>query len=1134
MMALSESRLNRKCCAFVTCFSLVILTLAPTWVWGNTMEEQFVSPPNSAKPRVWWHWMDGNITKEGIEADLQWMKRVGIGGLHNVDVGLNTPQLVENRLGFMTPAWREAFRFTASLAAELELELGIFSSPGWSETGGPWVRPDQAMKKLVWSKTLVKGGSLFNGKLPDLPKVTGPFQNISGRLNEALTAWDATQPVPEYHKDSVVIAYREPEGGQETGRPLPKITSSAGLVDAGVLNDGDTATRLTMPPSITGKPQWIQFEYEKPEEIRSISVSVSPPGSVVNLAVSDDGKKYRHIKSFYIGSTSQSTVTFAPIRAKLFRLKLRSPGKQGKEPWGTSAPGVSLGPFEKMFHAGTAPPLIAHDIVLRQGVRVNRFELKAGFEIAQNYYAIATPPVPQKLTVRSSDVVDLTGHMRADGSLQWQAPPGDWVVLRMGYSLTGSMNHPASREATGLEVDKLNRGYVEQYLDTYLGMYTETVGPSLIGERGLNAFMTDSLEIRPQNWTDDILQQFERLRGYDPRPWLPTLTGIVVDGAEQSDKFLWDFRKTLSDLLLDSHYKVIAETTQQRGLTLYGEALESLRLSLGDDMDLRRYTDVPTAAMWTFSSANGPKQAHIADIQGAASVAHIYGQNLVGAESLTSALAPWASAPRHLKPIIDLEFALGVNRPIIHTSVHQPLSDLVPGFSLSIFGQHFNRHETWAEQSKGWIDYLSRSSFMLQQGRYVADIAYFYGEEAPLISLFGTSPPSEIPHGYGFDFVNADVILNQLSVKDGEFITRSGMRYRLLYLGGSSTKMTLPVLRKLRALVAAGGVIVGAKPIGSPSLADDPVEFRRLAEEVWGSDDLQTSESRSFELGKIFHGPDIGAVLAELNLPEDFKYVKADASTKLMYQHRQFSNGHIYFVSNRSDRTESVEATFRVDGKQVELWHADTGAIEKTSFRMEDNRTIVPLTLGPYESLFVVFQKLANDRSLDIKKPDKSIVATLNDSWGLLFPRKGAESVSIKLSQLASWSEQPENSIKYFSGTATYTREITAPDSWFEPGTQLKLDLGEVFEIAEPSVNGQSLEVLWKPPYIVDVTDLLHPGSNTLEVKVTNLWVNRLIGDQQPGVTSSTVTSTPTYRADAPLRPSGLIGPVKIEKFKFH
>ena len=337
-----------------------------------------------------------------------------------------------------------------------------------------------------------------------------------------------------------------------------------------------------------------------------------------------------------------------------------------------------------------------------------------------------------------------------------------------------------------------------------------------MGHHGVRALLTDSIEVGAYNWTPDLLAQFKRLRGYDSTPFLPALTGVVVGSAEKSDEFLWDFRRTLAELTAQSHYGQIAKSAHERSLTYYGESLEGTRVSIGDDMEMRQNADIPMSAMWTFSPAKGPRSNYVIDIRGAASVAHIYGQNLVAAESLTSALVPWGFSPRTLKPIIDLEFALGVNRPVIHTSVHQLLLDKKPGLSLMIFGQYFNRNETWAEQAGPWVTYMSRNAYMLQQGRFTADVAYFYGEEAPLAGLYGegSSLPHDLPVGYGFDFVNSDVVLHQMAVTNGAIETPSGMHYRVLYLGGSSRKMSLPVLRKLRDLVKAGAVVVGDRPTG--------------------------------------------------------------------------------------------------------------------------------------------------------------------------------------------------------------------------------------------------------------------------------------------------------------------------------
>ena len=403
----------------------------------------------------------------------------------------------------------------------------------------------------------------------------------------------------------------------------------------------------------------------------------------------------------------------------------------------------------------------------------------------------------------------------------------------MGYSLTGITNHPASPEATGLEVDKLNRDHVKDYFEHYLDNYKSAVGP-LMGKTGVRFVVTDSWEAGTENWTDDMLAEFATRRGYDAHPWLPVLTGHVVESAEASDRFLWDWRKTLADLLAENHYGQIAQSLHARGMGQYGESHEEGRATIGDGMEMKKADDVPMAAMWTQRpGVNAEQYGYNADIRESASVSHIYGQNLVAAESLTAASGPWAWSPATLKPTADKELAVGLNRFVIHTSVHQPLVNKAPGLALGPFGQWFTRNEVWAEQAQPWITYLARSSFLLQQGHFVADILYFYGEDSNLTAIFGSKSP-DVPLGYNFDYVNADALIHKLSVKNGQLVTASGMSYRVLALDAYSQHMSLPVLRKVRDLVLAGATLVGARPIDDPSLADDAAEFHAISRSALG------------------------------------------------------------------------------------------------------------------------------------------------------------------------------------------------------------------------------------------------------------------------------------------------------------
>ena len=1111
----------------------VIVTLLGAWTVSaqnpsDALERGFENPPDSAKPRVWWHWMNGNITKDGIKLDLEWMKRTGIGGFQNFDAALATPKVVENRLVYMTPEWKDAFRYATTLAGQLGLEMAIAGSPGWSETGGPWVPPAQAMKKLVWSETQVDGGRPFTGALPKPPSTTGPFQNIPRREFISI-AGQTPAPPPEYYADSAVIAYRVPESDVPVARLQPTVTSSGGQLDLAMLTDGDLAKAAALPMAPTGEKAWIQFEFAKPQTVHALTL-VTQGGrgfgfgggggdSGQALEAGDDGRQFRIVAAVPMGGVAAHTIAFPAVTAKFFRVTFRT----------QAAPANPFGGIDPSIFGGAVrlpPQPTEHriaELVLHAGARVNRFEEKAAFATLPDLYALATPAVAAADAVRQADVIDLASKMRPDGTLDWTPPAGRWVVLRMGYSLTGARNSPASPEATGLEVDKLNRGFVKAYLDNYLGQYKDTVGP-LMGKRGLQYVITDSWEAGVQNWTDDMIAEFTKRRGYDPRPWLPVLTGRVVESAEASDRFLWDFRRTIADLTAENHYDQITASLRERGMGRYSESHESGRAFIGDGMEVKRNAAVPMSAMWTpRPGAGGESYGYNADIRESASVAHIYGQNLVAAESLTAIGSAWAWSPETLKPTADKELAMGLNRFVIHTSVHQPVSDKVPGLGLGPFGQWFTRHETWAEQAKPWTTYLARSSYLLQQGKFVADVLYFYGEDSNITALFGNKSP-EVPAAYNFDYVNADAMVHRLSVEGGRITTPSGMSYRVLALDPRSQHMSLPVLRKIRDLVNAGAVVVGPKPTDSPSLSDNQAEFRTIAGQLWGSG---TSE-RAYGKGKVYGGHTLAAVLAATKVAPDFEYTMPQKDTNLLFVHRKLPDGEVYWVDNRNNRTEALEATFRVQGKAAELWYPETGQVGPASYRIAGGRTTVPLRLDPFESVFVVFRKAATAESRTLPRPIDTPIASVDGAWAVSFPPdRGAPKIT--LDKLASWSENTDEGVKYFSGTGTYTKTVQAPAEWFKTGARLWLDLGEVKNLAEVSVNGKPLGIVWKTPFRVDVTGAMKPGANTVEVKVTNLWVNRLIGDAQPNVAKKyTYTTQPFYRANSPLLTSGLLGPVRI------
>lgn len=1105
---------------------LAILLMAAPWLAAaagpDPIASSFTDPPQSARPRVWWHWMNGNVTKEGIRKDIEWMARSGLGGMQNFDAQMMTPQLVEKRLVYMDPDWSDAFRYSAQLAEQKGLEFGIAASPGWSETGGPWVKPKDGMKKLVWSTATVDGGKPVRLKLPEVPQTTGPFQDIFV-LPDIIGHRPDPKALARFGESIGVYAYPAPA----EALPVPTIRVAGKTVDAAALDTLEEGDIVEVAAPAPGESVVITLDYPAPQTVRSATLFFQGVTNIFDraaytstLEASTDGQGWRKVAELPV-QLVPGTAGFAPVTAAHFRVVV-SANPPVLKPAFIPVAGADPGPFGAIRKA---KPLRLSQLALSAQPRVNQFEAKAGFATVDDYYALDAGVDPGEAGIAPGAVIDLTGKVARDGTLAWTPPPGRWRILRLGYSLTGIENHPATPEATGLEVDKFDGRAVRDYLETYLGKYQTAAGKDLVGARGVRAMVTDSTEVGAANWTPRMLEQFRRLRGYDARPWLPALAGVVIGNRARTDAFLYDYRRTLADLMASEHYGTLAKVAREKGIRTYGEALESSRVTLGDDMAMRSHADVPMAAMWTYRPEHGPNPTAIADMRGAASVSHIYGQNLVAAESLTSAMSPWAFAPSDLRPMIDMEFASGVNLPVIHTSVHQPFDDArKPGLSLAIFGQYFNRNETWAEMARPWVDYMARSAFLLQQGRFYADVAYFYGEEAPLVALYKNGQPADAPRRYAYDFVNPDALLNRLSVKDGDLVASSGARYRVLFLGGSSHRMTLATLRRLHALAGEGATIVGQAPAASPTLADDPAEFAALVGRMW-SGAPETRVGR----GRVVNGRDVESVLRSLGQEADVEFASA-GDTPLLFVHRRLADGDLYFVTNRSAKAVATDAHFNVRGRAAELWHADSGKIDATSYRGEGRRTVVPLALGPNESVFVVFRRPAAAPAVTVTAPVWSTLATLERGWTLRFDGLGAPP-PVTNASLGSLTESSDPQVRYFSGSAIYRSSFTLP-AGVAPGAAMKLDLGRVGDVAQVSVNGKPAGIAWKPPYQVDIGALVVEGSNVVEVRVANLWVNRMVGDAQPGANKVSFTAAPTYVADAPLRPSGLIGPVRLQVSK--
>jgi hypothetical protein len=1125
---------------------------APASSADDPLARGFQSPPDSAKPRAWWHWMNGNITKEGITADLEWMKRVGIGGMQMFDGNLGTPVFVDKRLVWMTPGWKDAFRHAAAEADRLGLEMAMAASGGWSETGGPWVKPEGAMKKVVWSETRVEGLKNFTGKLASPPSVNGTFQDMPTpppfdfppsplpRGAKPEPKLKPAPPDPTFYADSAVLAYRLPEGEERMADRHPKVTASGGTIDAATLLDGDLNKQAAVSLPEGGGRAWVQFEFAEPYVTHAFTIATGASGSPFGgesipqgeLQASVDGTRFVTLVTLpgpghpFAGFPVR-TYSFPETTARFYRVVLEPP-----------APG----PIQQMMGLPAPREVKLAELELHSTPRVDRWEGKAAFQNMSDSGSLPTPPVKAALAIPRQDVIDLTSRMGKDGSLSWDVPAGRWVILRLGYSLTGQKNAPASREATGYEVDKLSAKHVRSYMEGYLGPIAEALGPYF--GKSFRYLLMDSWEAGLENWTDDMVSEFQKRRGYDPTPYLPVLTGRVVDSADASDRFLWDFRRTIADLLAENHYGLATEMLHERKLGLYAEAMGAALPTTGDALQDKGRVDIPMGEFWVQPPGQAHSREHPTDVREAASGAHIYGKTYVAVEAFTTGppMSGW-QPPSYLKSFADYYFAQGMNRIVFHTSDHQPFVDdkHKPGITLAIFGQHYTRNNTWAEPAVAWNTYLARCSYLLQQGLFVGDLAYYYGEGAPATIPFWKRVRPEPPAGYNHDYVNTEVLLTRMAVKDGRVVLPDGMSYRVLVLPEDVDRLTPPALRRIRDLVAEGATVVAPRPKKSPSLTGYPAaddEVRAIANEVWGAIDGRSITEHAYGRGKVYWGLPLEEVLAQQKTGPDFLYSRPGIDTTLAWIHRRLPDAEIYFVANQKDRPEDLLTSFRVEGKEAELWHPATGEIEPGAYSTANGRTTVPLHLDAYGSVFVVFRHAAGAPSRTVPTPTSTTLATVAGPWNVSFPPNWGAPPQITLERLTSWTDSAEAGVKYFSGTATYRKDIQVPAAWLRPEAKLMLNLGDVKELAEVSVNGKPVGILWTPPFRADVTGALQAGVNRLEIKVTNLWTNRMIGDQElPPEKRYTFSTYDPYDKTSPfgrrtgpnqLLGSGLLGPVTL------
>lgn len=1016
-----------------------------------SIEQGFRSIPDSVQTGVYWYWISDNISKEGVERDLEAMKVAGINRAFIGNIGIDGIPYGDHKL--LSSEWWEVLHAALKKATELNIEIGIFNSPGWSQSGGPWVKSSQAMRYLASSDTIVAGPGRMQLTLPSVGKD---------------------------EQDVCVIAY--PALDKPVAEKSWAINKKSGQSSSSVLVFDKEATVRTLiyqvnTPFKTTAKLWVKKE-GKEELLRQFVIDRSNPALNVGFV------PYAPV-----------VISLPETSASQFRLEMSEEGEAAGNVTLTSSPMMERYPeksLAKMFQT----PLPMWD----------------------DYLWEKQPAVSDASLMVSPDAIKNVTEFSKNGVLDWEVPEGKWVIRRMAMLPTGVTNSPAAPEATGPEIDKMSKKHVAFHFDAFISDILKRIPEA--DRKTFKVVVQDSYETGGQNWTDDMISVFKERYGYDPVPYLPVLEGTVVGNPDISDRFLWDLRRLIADRVSYDYVGGLRDVCHQHGLTTWLENYGHWGFP-GEFLQYGGQSDEIAGEFWSEGS--------LGDIENraASSCGHIYGKRRVWAESFTSGGPAFGRYPYQMKQRGDRFFTEGINSSLLHVYIHQPFEDREPGLD-AWFGNEFNRKNTWFSQMDVFTGYLKRCNFMLQRGDYVADVAYFIGEDAP--KMTGICTP-ELPAGYSFDYINGEVLLQRASVEDGRIVLPSGMKYRLLVLPQLET-MRPEILQKIKELLQAGACVIGPAPKYSPSLSDYPAADRKvqaLASELWGD---QTESVRTIGKGRLFMpATSLQPVLEALNVKPD---MCVNSGTPVLFIHRATDEGDIYFISNQSETPVDINPSFRVAGKLPELWNPLTAEIRLLpEFTCADGVTTVPVRLEGFESSFIIFRKKGTPVKTTARNyPVKEVLATVTSPWQVDFEKgKRGPEEAVTFPALQDWTESTDPSIRYFSGKAIYTNRITLDEL---PQKALYLDLGKVMVMAKVKINGQYVGGVWTTPYRLPVGDFLRKGENLIEVEVVNNWRNRLIGDASlPEKERGTWTNVNPWNADSPLQSSGLIGPVEIQAYSY-
>tara|TARA_R110002073_G_scaffold55697_3_gene142392 strand:- start:26885 stop:30337 length:3453 start_codon:yes stop_codon:yes gene_type:complete len=1113
------------------------------------LSQNFKSPAIEYRPETWFHLNGNNISKEGLTLDLEAIKAGGLQGIHLFNkAGRLYPDVEPVKI--LSPEWEDMIRHAADECKRLGLKFTMQNCPGWSMTGGPWVPAEEAQREVVESVYRLSGGDVFDEEL----------------------VLDSLYHTPDYnYKDIQVLAFPTLEGDDSEPFNPSKIETNNPIVPwKDIFNPNSKiiitrkTTRLDKPlneyrkqgiSKVKNQDAWVKTTFDKPITLRTLTFP-----------------QLRHI----IMGTQYPKIDVKVKVEALIDNKLTeiTTVNLPDANWNDRRKHLTLAipettSMEFVFTFEGDHVIAPEFIRVSSNPKFHNYEARAA-KVLRGLEKGVTYDYAENTIIKSNTIINLSDKMTAEGKLTWDVPEGNWTVVRFGHINMRLTNKPAVPEATGWESSKLDKIAIENHLrNGMIGDLIKDGGP--IGDGKLHGLLIDSWESHVPTWTmnsEDMFTEFETRRGYSMKTYLPATMGYIVESPEVTTKFLRDLRHTMDEVFIDNFFKHFATVAHDMGAEVYTEGAGGEVLPV-DPMRYYGVSDIPMTEFW-YPKAPSDQNEYAKPIYNAASATHLYNKPMLAAEACTQVGVKWNEHPFSVKYLIDYNFAKGVNHLVFHTFSHTPQRDVYPGSS---FGGHIGfplvRQQTWWPYMKDWTDYLSRNQFVLQQGEYVADVLRYYGDhyERPPFDL------DYFPKGYRFDYLNAEILHDKVSVKNGKIHVENAGDYRIITLRDSK-QMLLSTVQKLKTLVEAGAVILGDKPIDSPSLMDDETDLKSLhtiADELWGN---SKSGVKQVGKGKVYWGKTLDEVLEAERIAPD---VMVPKGLDINWIHRKTDDADIYFVASKMDKPVDVSLSFKVKGSP-QLWDAFTGnQHEAKIWKSTGNRTNVLISLPESGSAIVVFSNeekepyahkvTANGETVlntdadwfkinDVEKAnnfiwkndaiitDKSGVykfykdeneetfevnikeKTLHSDWTLHFEEGWDTPNSIEVSELRSLTELDNKSIQHYSGTTTYSKTF----NFEEINIHAFLDLGKVSNIAELWCNGKKVGVKWAPPFKFDVSEVLKKGENQLEIKVTNTWRNQLIYDNSRAKTQKkTWTTNPPKKSEKELEDSGLIGPVVLK-----